>query len=48
MSSALANEFLDPEVVNHTGGHYLPASGLQKEAYQDFFKAMHENADLNS
>lgn len=42
MSKALAEGFLEPEIAVHSGGHYLPASSLQKKVYQDFIKAMHE------
>lgn len=38
MSEALAETFLDPEVVTHPGGHYFPAQASLKETYVDFFR----------
>lgn len=38
MSEALADTFLDPEVVTHPGGHYFPAQASLKETYVDFFR----------
>lgn len=39
MSESLVTVFdYDPIMVAHDGGHYLPASSIQKHAYQKFFK----------
>lgn len=38
MSEALSNSFENPLVVKHEGGHYLPASALQKDDYQKFIR----------
>lgn len=38
MSEALSNCFKDPLIVTHSGGHFVPASSVQKKPYQDFFK----------
>ncbi|KAJ3659414.1 hypothetical protein Zmor_011103 [Zophobas morio] len=38
MSEALSDAFVEPEIVKHPGGHYVPASAPQKYAYQSFFK----------
>ncbi|GLV31798.1 uncharacterized protein CBL_07558 [Carabus blaptoides fortunei] len=39
MSEALASCYEEEAlIVTHDGGHYLPASGVQKHLYQKFFK----------
>lgn len=38
MSEALRNSFENSLAIKHEGGHYLPASALQKEDYQKFIK----------
>uniref|UniRef100_A0A182JC78 Serine hydrolase domain-containing protein n=1 Tax=Anopheles atroparvus TaxID=41427 RepID=A0A182JC78_ANOAO len=38
MSEALAETFLEPEVVTHPGGHYFPAQATMKQMYVDFFR----------
>lgn len=38
MSEALSNCFENPLVVVHEGGHYLPATAMQKNQYHHFFK----------
>ncbi|CAG9861031.1 unnamed protein product [Phyllotreta striolata] len=40
LSEALSNCFIEPMIVRHTGGHYLPATAAQKHDYQQFFKLM--------
>lgn len=40
MSKELCSVFNDATVVQHPGGHYLPASAPQKSIYQEFFKKM--------
>ncbi|XP_055631264.1 esterase AAEL000016 [Toxorhynchites rutilus septentrionalis] len=38
MSIALAETFIDPQVLVHPGGHFLPAQATQKQKYVDFFR----------
>ncbi|KAJ8984403.1 hypothetical protein NQ317_003986 [Molorchus minor] len=38
MSVALSSCFDEPMIVRHPGGHYLPATAVQKNSYQKFFK----------
>uniref|UniRef100_A0A182NGD8 Serine hydrolase domain-containing protein n=1 Tax=Anopheles dirus TaxID=7168 RepID=A0A182NGD8_9DIPT len=38
MSESLAEAFLDPEVLTHSGGHYFPAQASLKETYVEFFR----------
>lgn len=38
MSRDLAEAFSNAVVVEHAGGHYVPASSPQKHEYQKFFK----------
>lgn len=38
MSQALGDVFENCTTLIHPGKHYVPASSLQKEAYQKFFK----------
>lgn len=40
MSRELQSIFVDPVVVQHPGGHYVPASSAQKIVYQEFLKSM--------
>lgn len=52
MSKSLSECFEEPIVITHTGGHYLPATALQKHEYQKFFKLRllqkERNVDLES
>ncbi|XP_017777791.1 PREDICTED: esterase AGAP003155 [Nicrophorus vespilloides] len=38
MSKSLATVFGEPLEISHPGGHYLPATAVQKKDYQTFFK----------
>ncbi|KAI4459309.1 esterase ovca2 [Holotrichia oblita] len=42
MSAALRDCFNDPVTVTHGGGHYFPATAVQKEDYQKFFKTRYD------
>lgn len=37
MSQALVSTFVDPQIMTHPGGHFLPAQAVQKPAYVEFF-----------
>jgi predicted esterase len=39
MSEQLSSAFLEPVILKHPGGHYLPATAQQKSVYQSFLKA---------
>lgn len=45
MSNSLSEAFLEPKIVKHPGGHFLPASAAQKHAYQSFFKERYRRED---
>lgn len=36
----LAEGFVDPQVMLHAGGHYIPANKDSKDAFRDFFKQL--------
>ncbi|XP_031713384.1 esterase OVCA2 [Anarrhichthys ocellatus] len=36
MSRELLPSFQDPQVLTHTGGHFVPAPSAHRQAYQDF------------
>lgn len=38
MSKTLFGYFVDPEIVQHDGGHYFPATAAQKKFYREFFE----------
>ncbi|XP_053684653.1 esterase AAEL000016 [Sabethes cyaneus] len=38
LSIALTETFVDPQILMHTGGHFLPAQAAQKTTYLDFFR----------
>ncbi|XP_055588232.1 esterase AAEL000016 [Uranotaenia lowii] len=38
MSQALAQTFNEPQLLIHSGGHFLPAQAAQKQTYVDFFR----------
>lgn len=38
MSESLAACFEDPQIVQHSGGHYFAATSSQKDLYIDFFR----------
>ncbi|XP_062558555.1 esterase AAEL000016 [Armigeres subalbatus] len=38
MSMALAGTFMEPQVLTHPGGHFLPAQAAQKQTYVEFFR----------
>ncbi|XP_055538560.1 esterase AAEL000016 [Wyeomyia smithii] len=38
LSIALAETFVDPQILVHPGGHFLPAQAAQKQTYVDFFR----------
>ena len=40
MSEDLLQYFSDPIILNHTGGHFIPASSAQKKTYIDFLESM--------
>jgi hypothetical protein len=40
MSEELLQYFVNPTILQHTGGHFIPASSPQKKVYLEFFKAM--------
>ncbi|ELT98892.1 hypothetical protein CAPTEDRAFT_223070 [Capitella teleta] len=50
MSEDLLQYFVDPAILTHPGGHFIPASAQQKKIYVDFFTKMKErkNAAINS
>ncbi|KAK9876346.1 hypothetical protein WA026_012655 [Henosepilachna vigintioctopunctata] len=48
MSVALSNCFENPVIVRHEGGHFVPASSKEKEAYQNFFRTRYELKNLSS
>ncbi|XP_044254437.1 esterase AGAP003155 isoform X1 [Tribolium madens] len=45
MSGTLSEAFLEPRIVKHPGGHYLPATAAQKHAYQSFFRDQYLRED---
>lgn len=36
----LSEGFVDPKVMLHAGGHYIPANKDSKDAFRDFFKQL--------
>ena len=42
MSESLLPYFHEPAVLNHPGGHFIPASGPQKKIYLEFLDRMIE------
>lgn len=42
MSEHLLQYFNEPTILNHPGGHFIPASGPQKRVYLDFLNKMIE------
>lgn len=38
MSIALVETFIEPQVLTHPGGHFLPAQASQKQTYVEFFR----------
>lgn len=38
MSMTLTETFVDPQILVHPGGHFLPAQAAQKQTYVDFFR----------
>lgn len=38
LSVALADTFMDPQILTHPGGHFLPAQAAQKQTYVEFFR----------
>ena len=40
MSFALLEYFTEPVVLEHPGGHFIPASAPQKATYQNFLEDM--------
>ncbi|XP_064613787.1 esterase OVCA2-like isoform X2 [Liolophura sinensis] len=41
MSEELANDqFIEPTILQHPGGHFIPASSAQKKVYLDFLNKM--------
>ena len=43
MSKELLQNFKDPVVIEHEGGHFVPASNLEKDKYLEFIIKMKEN-----
>lgn len=41
-SEELLSFFDNPKCIRHPGGHFVPASALQKKAYTEFFEAVSE------
>ncbi|KAM9788782.1 esterase OVCA2 [Neosynchiropus ocellatus] len=39
MSRDLLPTFLDPQVLTHPGGHFVPAASAHRPAYQDFLRS---------
>lgn len=39
MSKELLGYFADPDILQHDGGHYFPATALHKNTYREFFEA---------
>ena len=42
MSEDLLQYFVEPKILTHKGGHFIPASGPQKTCYRDFLLLMLE------
>ena len=40
MSEHILDYFADPEILVHPGGHFVPATGVQKKVYVDFLNRM--------
>jgi hypothetical protein len=38
MSKLLTEQFIDKEIIEHPGGHFVPASGSQRQGYIDFLE----------
>ncbi|XP_019541752.3 esterase AAEL000016 [Aedes albopictus] len=38
LSMALADTFMDPQILTHPGGHFLPAQAAHKQTYVEFFR----------
>lgn len=38
MSEDLLQYFVEPKVLTHAGGHFIPVSGPQKKAYIEFLQ----------
>lgn len=43
MSEDLLQYFEDPVILQHPGGHFIPAGGPQKKIYLEFLDKMLEN-----
>jgi hypothetical protein len=43
MSEELLEYFSNPVVLEHPGGHFIPASSAQKNVYLDFLNMMMES-----
>ena len=46
MSSDLVPYFDNPTVVEHPGGHFIPATSKQKEPYMNFIRSFARNETL--
>ena len=40
MSEDLLQYYANPVILNHTGGHFIPASSAQKKTYLEFLESM--------
>ena len=40
MSDAILETFHEPVILRHPGGHFVPATGKQKQVYIDFLKSV--------
>ena len=41
MSEELLQYFVQPQLVEHEGGHFVPASSVQKKCYLEFLGRQH-------
>lgn len=48
MSEDLLQYFEDPVILQHPGGHFIPAAGPQKKIYLEFLDKMLENKTIVS
>lgn len=48
MSEDLLQYFVEPKVLQHEGGHFIPASAPQKKVYTEFLQDMLERKGQKS
>ena len=46
MSEELLQQYKEPKVLNHSGGHFIPATSQQKKVYLEFIDMIIERKKL--